>query len=58
MHLLNRKPLLVLLFAVLIGSSFVFAQNGPATVNFSLRTTDGQTITSGFSFAASLVRRS
>ena len=46
MHLLNRKPLLALLFAVMLGSSFVFAQNGPATVNFSLRTTDGQTITS------------
>ena len=45
MHLLNRKPLLALLLAVLMGS-FVFAQNGPATVNFSLRTTDGQTITS------------
>jgi peroxiredoxin len=30
----------------MLGSSFVFAQNGPASVNFSLRTTDGQTITS------------
>ena len=46
MHLLNRKPLLALLFVVMLGSSFVFAQNEPATVNFSLRTTDGQTITS------------
>ena len=46
MHLSNRKPLLALLLAVMLGSSFVFAQNGPASVNFSLRTTDGQTITS------------
>jgi peroxiredoxin len=46
MRLLNRKPILALLFVVLLGSSFVFGQNGPATVNFSLRTTDGQTITS------------
>jgi peroxiredoxin len=46
MHLLNRKPLLALLLAVMLGCSFVFAQNGPATVNFSLRTTDGQTISS------------
>jgi len=46
MHLSNRTPLLTLLFVVLLGCSFVFAQNGPATVNFSLRTTDGQTITS------------
>lgn len=46
MHLLNRTPLLTLLLVVLLGCSFVFAQNGPATVNFSLRTTDGQTITS------------
>jgi len=37
---------LALLLVVLLASSFVFAQNGPATVNFSLRTTDGQTITS------------
>jgi peroxiredoxin len=29
----------------MLGSSLAFAQNGP-TVNFSLRTTDGQTITS------------
>jgi peroxiredoxin len=46
MHLLNRTPLLTLLLVVLLGCSFAFAQNGPATVNFSLRTTDGQTITS------------
>ena len=46
MHLLNRKPILALLLLVMLGSSFVFAQNGPDTVNFSLRTTDGQTITS------------
>ena len=46
MHLSNRKPLLALLLVVLLGCSFVLAQNGPATVNFSLRTTDGQTITS------------
>ena len=46
MHLLNRKAILALLLLVMLGSSFVFAQNGPATVNFSLRTTDGQTITS------------
>jgi len=46
MHLLNRKPILALLLLVMLGSSFVFAQNAPATVNFSLRTTDGQTITS------------
>jgi len=37
---------LALLLVVLLGCSFVLAQNGPATVNFSLRTTDGQTITS------------
>jgi peroxiredoxin len=46
MHLSNRKALLALLLVVMLGSSFAFAQNGPATVNFSLRTTDGQTITS------------
>ncbi len=46
MHLSNRTPLLALLLVVLLGCSFVFAQNAPATVNFSLRTTDGQTITS------------
>src|SRR5258705_13541445 len=46
MHLLNRKTLLALLLVVMLGCSFAFAQNGPATVNFSLRTADGQTITS------------
>jgi peroxiredoxin len=46
MHLLNRKPLLALLLVVMLGCSFAFAQNGPGTVNFSLSTTDGQTITS------------
>ena len=46
MYLSNRTPLLTLLLVVLLGCSFVFAQNSPATVNFSLRTTDGQTITS------------
>jgi peroxiredoxin len=45
MYLSNRKPLLALLFVVMLGASLAFAQNGP-TVNFSLRTTDGQTITS------------
>jgi len=46
MHLLNRKPLFALLLVVMLCSSFAFAQNGPATVNFSLHTADGQTITS------------
>ena len=46
MHLSNRNPLLALLLVVMLASSFAFAQNGPGTVNFSLRTTDGQTITS------------
>ena len=46
MHLLNRKPLLALFLVVMLGCSFAFAQNGPATVNFSLHTADGQTITS------------
>jgi peroxiredoxin len=46
MHLSNRNPLLALFLVVMLGSSFAFAQNGPATVNFSLHTTDGQTITS------------
>jgi peroxiredoxin len=46
MHLLNRKPLLALFLLVMIGSSLAFTQNGAATVSFSLRTIDGQTITS------------
>src|SRR6185436_18037109 len=45
MHQTNRKPLMACLLLVMLGSSLAFAQNGP-TVNFSLRTTDGQTITS------------
>ena len=43
MHLTNRKPLLALFLLVMLGSSLVFAQN---PVAFSLRTIDGQTITS------------
>ena len=46
MHLSNRKPRWALLLVVMLASSFAFAQNGPGTVNFSLRTTDSQTITS------------
>jgi peroxiredoxin len=45
MLLMNRKPLLALLFLVLLGSSLVLAQNR-APVDFSLRSIDGQTITS------------
>jgi len=45
MHQTNRKPLMACLLLVMLGSSLAFAQNGQ-TVNFSLRTTDGQTITS------------
>jgi peroxiredoxin len=45
MQLTNRKPLLALFLLVMVGSSLAFAQSG-ATVNFSLRTIDGQTITS------------
>jgi peroxiredoxin len=45
MQLTNRKPLLVLFLLVMVGSSSAFAQSG-ATVNFSLHTIDGQTITS------------
>lgn len=43
MHLTNRKSLLALSLLVMLGSSLVFAQN---PVAFSLRTIDGQTITS------------
>ena len=43
MHLTNRKSLLALSLLVMLGSSLVFAQN---PVEFSLRTIDGQTITS------------
>lgn len=47
MHLTNRKPILALLFLVILGSSLGFAQDRRAPiVDFSLRTTDGQTITS------------
>jgi peroxiredoxin len=46
MLLTNRKALLALSLLVLLGSSLVLAQNrGP--VEFSLRSVDGQTITSG-----------
>ncbi len=43
MHLTNRKPLLALFLLVMLGSSLALAQN---PVGFSLRTVDGQTITS------------
>jgi len=45
MQLTNRKPLLALFLLFMVGSSLAFAQSG-ATVNFSLHTIDGQTITS------------
>ena len=41
----NRIPLMTLVLTVLLGSSLVLAQNR-APVDFSLRTIDGQTITS------------
>ena len=44
MFLTNRKPLLALLMVILLGSSLALAQKGP--VEFSLRSIDGQTITS------------
>jgi cytochrome c biogenesis protein CcmG, thiol:disulfide interchange protein DsbE len=44
MFLTNRKPLLALLMVILLGSSLALAQKGP--VEFSLRSTDGQTVTS------------
>lgn len=45
MLLRNRKPLMALLLTVVLGSSLVLAQShGP--VDFSLRSIDGQTITS------------
>ena len=44
MFLTNRKALLALLLAMTLGSSLVLAQKG--TVDFSLRSIDGQTITS------------
>ena len=43
----NRKSLLALFLLVMLGSSLAFSQNrGSATVDFSLRNLDGQTITS------------
>lgn len=46
MFLMNRKPLALFLL-ILLGSSLVLAQNrGAAPVEFSLRSIDGQTITS------------
>src|SRR5258705_10856561 len=44
MLLTNRKPLLALLMVIMLGSSLALAQKGP--VEFSLRSIDGQTITS------------
>ena len=44
MFLTNRKPLLALLMVIVLGSSLALAQKGP--VEFSLRSTDGQTVTS------------
>jgi peroxiredoxin len=44
MFLTNRRPLLVLLLVIVLGSSLALAQKGP--VEFSLRSIDGQTITS------------
>jgi peroxiredoxin len=45
MFLMNRKPLLAMFLMVVLGSSLALAQNrGP--VEFSLRSIDGQTITS------------
>jgi cytochrome c biogenesis protein CcmG/thiol:disulfide interchange protein DsbE len=44
---INRIPLLALLLATLLGPSLGMAQNGAAgPVDFSLRSVDGQTITS------------
>jgi peroxiredoxin len=44
MFLTNRRPLLALLLLIVLGSSLALAQKGP--VDFSLRSIDGQTITS------------
>ncbi|MGI9068392.1 MAG: peroxiredoxin family protein [Pyrinomonadaceae bacterium] len=44
MFLINRKPLLALFLVMLLGSSLALAQKGP--IQFSLRSIDGQTITS------------
>jgi peroxiredoxin len=46
MFLTNRKSLLALFLLVLVGSSLVLAQSRAAPVDFSLRSVDGQTITS------------
>ena len=47
MFLTNRKPLVALCLMVLLSTSLAVAQNGGAApVDFSLRTIDGQTITS------------
>src|SRR6266550_2296900 len=47
MFLINRKSLFALFSLVLLGSSLGLAQNrGAAPVEFSLRSIDGQTITS------------
>jgi len=40
----NQKPMLALLLAIMLGSSLALAQKGP--VEFSLRSIDGQTISS------------
>jgi peroxiredoxin len=45
MFLTNRKPLLAMFSLVMLGSSLAFAQSR-APVDFSLRSIDGQTITS------------
>src|SRR6185503_7388465 len=44
MSLTNRKSLVALLLAITLGSSLALAQKGP--VEFSLRSIDGQTVTS------------
>ena len=47
MFLTNRKPLLAIFLLVILGSSLAFTQGrSGAPVDFSLRTIDGQTITS------------
>src|SRR5256885_9863691 len=46
MLLINRKSLLAFFSALLFGSSLVLAKNPSAPVEFSLRSIDGQTITS------------
>src|SRR6267378_3259290 len=44
MFLTNRRPLLALFMMIVLGSSLALAQKGP--VEFSLRSIDGQTVTS------------